>query len=84
MAGLYRVRFEKVAELTEQEAEAVLDHSEVVDDPTGGERFVTLDFDDDDPEMKEIVENFRSSVSSGVFEAVKRIAEESGSFILVG
>jgi len=82
MAGLYRVELHKVAELTHEETEAVLDNSEWLDDPYG-ERFVTLDFTQGTEDDAEAVEDFRASVRPEVFEAVKRIGNEEGTFIIV-
>ena len=74
MPGLYRVKFEKVAEITDEETKAILSLSEVVRDP---EFYPCIDFDDEGQ-----VAELRRILRPEVFEAIKTIGEEQGSFII--
>jgi len=80
MATLYRVRFERLMELTDEEAEAILAHSDPIE--ADDERYIVLDFEDNDKEIQEMVEDLRRRVRPEVLEAVKRIASECGSFVI--
>ena len=70
MAVLYKVRYEKVIDLTDSEADALLNNSQAVDDPLG-QRIVLLDFEDTNPDTEE----FRKAVSLEVFKVIQTMQE---------
>jgi len=80
MPGLYRVRFEKMIDLTIDEFNAIFDYSEPVEDSS--EYWLALDFQDNDPDMIKAVQNLKSRVRPEVFKILKMIADEGSSFVL--
>jgi len=80
MPGLYKVRFEKMIDLTIDELNAISDYSEPVEESS--ECWLALDFEDDDPDMIKAVQNLRSRVRPEVFKILRMIADEGSSFVL--
>jgi len=81
--AIYRIRCEKVIDLAgEEEIKAVIEAGTPIDEPSG-ELMVALDFDDDDEDMKALVEAFRQKVRPEVFEAIKQIAKDCETYIVV-
>lgn len=81
MPAIYRVMFKKVVDLTDEEAEAVLDCSEYAEDGMG--MYIAYDFEDlSDPDVREVVENLRRRVRPEVFEKVKELSRDGDTFVI--
>jgi len=81
MPAIYKVKFKKVVDLTDEEMEAVLDYSEYAEDGRG--MYVIYDFEDlSDPDVREVVENFRRRVRPEVFEKVKELSRDGDIFVI--
>ena len=80
MPGLWKVNLEKVADLTGEEADAIIGHSEFVED--SAEMFLAVDFCDDDEDMREAIEDLRRSVRPEVFEVLKKLKEGDDTFMI--
>ena len=70
MPGLWRIRFEKVADLTGEEAEVITNYSEFVED--SAEMFLAL----------EKIEDLQKQVRAEIFEALKEIEESGDTFMI--
>ena len=77
--GLYKVTFEKVAEMSGSEAEAVEDHSDILDVKRSPERFMLLD-EQDDPEG---VADLKSKVSPELYTQLIALNDNDQTFIIV-
>ena len=81
MPAIYKVIFKKVVDLTDEEVEAVLDFSEYAEDGRG--MYIIYDFEDlSDPDVREVVENFRRRVRPEVFEKVKELSRDGDIFAI--
>jgi hypothetical protein len=79
-SSLYRLVFERVTDLCNGEVDAILDYSQLVGDSS--EWFLAVDFEDDDPDMKEIVEDLKSRVRPEVFDALKKMSLDCESYVI--
>ena len=78
--GLYKVTFEKVAEMSGSEAEAVEAHSDLLDmRQASPERFMLLD-EQDDPEG---VADLKSKVSPELYALLTELSDNDQTFIIV-
>jgi hypothetical protein len=80
--SLYRVKLERVIpDLEDKEVEALDKAGAYLDDPTD-EQYIRLDFEDTDPDMAEMVNEFKAKVRPEVFNAVRQMARRSETFIV--
>ena len=80
--SLFRVAYEKVCDLTDEENDVVQeDVGQLVDGPAG-EMVIVLDFEDKCPDIVQLVEDFKSKVRPEVFQAIRRLQENGETFVI--
>lgn len=79
MRAIYTIRFEKVADITSEEATAIYDSSEETD--SSPELFLSQEYFTD-PELAEDRQKLEARVSPETFKVLKELAESGETFVI--